>query len=51
MNVYMMKGDSYLETIAHDYRMPEFVEKGKEATNPTVPLHIEKTLREMMTHI
>jgi hypothetical protein len=38
MNVYMMKGDAYIETRIHDYGMPEFSEKGKESTNPLVPL-------------
>jgi hypothetical protein len=51
VNVYMMKGDSYITTRAHDYRMPKPIENGKEATNPIVPLHIEKTLGETMTHI
>jgi hypothetical protein len=37
--------------MAHNYRIPEFVEKGKEASNPLNPLQIEKMVREMMTHI
>jgi hypothetical protein len=51
MNVYMMKGESYIATRAHDYRLPESTKKGKEATNPPVPLQIEKTMGETMTHI
>jgi hypothetical protein len=31
--------------------MPESAKKGKEATNPPVPLQIEKTMGETMTHI
>jgi hypothetical protein len=42
VNVYMMKGDAYIVTRAHDYGMSESVKKGKEATNPPVPLQIEK---------
>jgi len=37
-NVYMMKGDSYIATRAHDYRMLETAEKGKEFINPSIPL-------------
>jgi hypothetical protein len=51
MNVYMMKGDAYIETRAHDYKMLEFDEKGKEAINLSVPLQIEKTMGQTMTHI
>jgi hypothetical protein len=51
MNVYMMKGDSYISFRAHDYRMIEYVEKGKEDTNPSIPLQIEKTMSETMTRI
>jgi hypothetical protein len=51
VNVYMMKGDAYIATRAHDYRMSESAEKGKEATNPPVPLQIEKTMGETMTRI
>jgi hypothetical protein len=50
-NVYMMKGDSYISTRAHDYGKPSTSEKGKEARNPPLPLQIEKTLGETMTHI
>jgi hypothetical protein len=50
-NVYMMKGDAYISTRAHDYRMPNTSEKSKEAKNPPLPLQIEKTLGETMTHI
>jgi hypothetical protein len=30
-NVYMMKGDAYISTRAHDYGMPSSSEKSKEA--------------------
>jgi hypothetical protein len=48
-NVYMMKGDAYISTRSHDYGMPSTSEKSKEAENPPLPLHIEKTLGETMT--
>jgi hypothetical protein len=51
MNVYMMKGDAYISTRAHDYKMLSTFEKGKEAGNPTLPLQIENTLGETMTCI
>jgi hypothetical protein len=51
MNVYMMKGDSYIATRAHDYRMSKTTEKGKEVINPSLPLWIEKTMGETMTCI
>jgi hypothetical protein len=47
----MMKSDTHIQTRAHDYRMSESSEKGKEASNPPPPLHIEKTVGETMTHI
>jgi hypothetical protein len=50
-NVYMMKGDTYIAPRAHNYGMSESAEKGKETTNPPIPLHIEKTMGETMTHI
>jgi hypothetical protein len=50
-NVYMLKGDAYIATRAHDYGMPNTAEKGKEAENPSVPLQIEKTMGETMTCI
>jgi hypothetical protein len=50
-NIYMMKGDAYIETGAHDYKKLESVEKGKESTNPPVPLPIERTIGETMTCI
>jgi hypothetical protein len=37
-NVYMLKGDAYIENRAHDYGMSEIVEKGKEAVNLSPPL-------------
>jgi hypothetical protein len=51
MNVYMLKGNIDIETRTHDYGMPNTSEKGKEAENPPLPLQIEKTLGETMTHI
>jgi hypothetical protein len=48
---YMMKGKSYIATREHDYRIPKYVEKGKEATNPIVPVQIEKPLGKTMTRI
>jgi hypothetical protein len=50
-NVYMMKGDTFISTRAHDYSKPSTSEKGKEAELPSLPLQIEKTLGETMTHI
>jgi hypothetical protein len=50
-NVYMMKGDAFISTRAHDYSKPSTSEKGKEAEIPSLPLQIEKTLGETMTHI
>jgi hypothetical protein len=47
----MMKGDDYIENQAHDYKMSETTKKGKEAINPSLPLHIEKMMGETMTHI
>jgi hypothetical protein len=51
MNVYMMKGSVDMTTRAHDYRMKNTSQKGKEAENPSLPLHIEKTLGGTMTRI
>jgi hypothetical protein len=50
-NVYMMKGDDFILTRAHDYIKPSTSEKGKEAEIPSLPLQIEKTLGETMTCI
>jgi hypothetical protein len=50
-NVYMMKSDAFIVTRAHDYSKPSTSEKGKEAEIPSLPLQIEKTLGETMTHI
>jgi hypothetical protein len=50
-NVYMVKGDAFISTRAHDYSKPRTSEKGKEAEIPSLPLQIEKTLGETMTHI
>jgi hypothetical protein len=51
MNVYMMKGNVDIATRTRDYGMPNTSEKGKEVENPSLPLHIEKTLGETMTCI
>jgi hypothetical protein len=50
-NVYMVRGDAFITTRAHDYSKPSASEKGKEAELPSLPLQIEKTLGETMTHI
>jgi hypothetical protein len=46
-----MKGDTYIETRAHNYGMSETAEKRKEVIKPFVPLQIEKTMGETMTRI
>jgi hypothetical protein len=51
VNVYMVRDDSLITTRAHDYSKPSTSEKGKEVELPSLPLQIEKTLGEMMTHI
>jgi hypothetical protein len=50
-NVYMMNGDAYISTRAHDYNNPSTSKKGKEAEIPSLPLHIENTLGKTLTHI
>jgi hypothetical protein len=50
-NVYMVRGDAFITTRAHDYSKPSASEKGKEADLPSLPLQIEKTLGETMTRI
>jgi hypothetical protein len=50
-NMYMMKGDAYISTRVHDYRMPKTFEKSKEAEKPPLPLQNENMLGETMTHI
>jgi hypothetical protein len=50
-NVYMVKSDALITTRAHEYSKPSASEKGKEAEIPSLPLQIEKTLGETMTHI
>jgi hypothetical protein len=50
-NVYMVRGDAFISTRAHDYSKPSTSKKGKEVDLPSLPLQIEKTLGEMMTHI
>jgi hypothetical protein len=47
----MVRGDAFITTRAHDYSKPSASEKGKEANLPSLPLQIEKTLGETMTHI
>jgi hypothetical protein len=31
VNVYMMKGDAYIETRAHDYRMPKLLKRVRKS--------------------
>jgi hypothetical protein len=50
-NVYMVKGDAFISTRAHDYSKPSTSEKGKEYELPSLPLQIEKMLGETMTCI
>ena len=50
-NVYMMKGDSYISTRAHDYSNPRTSEKRKKVENPPLPLQIKNMLGETMTRI
>jgi hypothetical protein len=49
--VYMVRGDALITTRVHDYSKTSASEKGKEAELPSLPLQIEKTSGEMMTHI
>jgi hypothetical protein len=51
MNVYIIRGDAFISTRAHDYSKPSAFEKDKEDDLPSLPLQIEKTLGETMTHI
>jgi hypothetical protein len=51
MNVYMVRGDAFIMTRAHDYSKPRTSEKGQEADLPSLLLQIEKTLGETMTCI
>jgi hypothetical protein len=50
-NVYMVRGDTFISTRAHDYSKPSASEKGKEVDLPSLPLQIEKTLGETLTRI
>jgi hypothetical protein len=50
-NVYMVRGDAFIMTRAHEYSKPSTFEKGKEVELPYLPLQIEKTLGETMTRI
>jgi hypothetical protein len=47
----MVRGDALITTRVHNYSKPSTSEKGKEAELPSLPLQIEKTLGETMTHI
>jgi hypothetical protein len=51
VNVYMVRGDAFILTRAHDYSKPSTSEKGKEAELPSLPLQIEKTLGKTKTCI
>jgi hypothetical protein len=51
VNVYMVKGDAFISTRAHDYSKPSTSEKGKEVELPSLPLQIEKMLGEIITCI
>jgi hypothetical protein len=51
VNVYMVKGDAFISTRAHDYSKTSTSEKGKEDKLPSLPLQIEKMLGETMTCI
>jgi hypothetical protein len=51
MNVYMVKSDTFISTRVHNYNKPSTSEKGKEDELPSLPLQIERTLGETMTHI
>jgi hypothetical protein len=51
MNFYMVKCNAHIETKTQYYRTSKYVKKGKEATNPPVPLQIEKMMGETMTCI
>jgi hypothetical protein len=50
-NVYMLRSDAHLQTMPHDYGMIESVDKGKYASNPPPPLHIERTMGETISRI
>jgi hypothetical protein len=51
VNIYMMNVEANIVTRARYYIMSESIEKGKEATNPSTPLQIEKAVGEVMTRI
>jgi hypothetical protein len=50
-NLYMMKCSIDITARTCDYGMKNTSEKGKESENPSLPLHIKKTLGETMTRI
>jgi hypothetical protein len=51
VNIYMVRGDAFIKTRAHNYSKPSASEKGKQADLPSLPLQIEKALGETMTRI
>jgi len=51
MNIYMMSMGAHLSTKIRDYKTLKYIEKGKDASNPSNPLQIENTMGETMTHI
>jgi hypothetical protein len=51
VNIYMVRGDAFITTRAHDYSKPSTSEKGKEDELPSLPLQIKKTLGETMACI
>jgi hypothetical protein len=51
VNVYMVSGDAFITTRAHDYSKPSASKKCKQVDLPSLPLQIKKTLRETMTSI
>jgi hypothetical protein len=51
MNIYMMNVEAHLSTRTRDYRMLESFKKGKDATNPSNPLQIERAVGEPMARI
>jgi hypothetical protein len=51
VNVYMVRGDTFISARPHNYSKPSASKKGKEADLPSLPLHIEKTSGETMTCI
>jgi hypothetical protein len=50
-NVYIVKGDAFISTRAHEYSKPSTSEKVKEFELPSLPLQIKKMLGETITRI